>query len=122
MFEQMTENILITCYLTLMSSGILTNLFLVLFIFFNKKLKTSNNVLLINLFVSDLLLCSVCMPFTLRALIRKTWVFGETLCKVIPFVQAVFILVTTTTLSFISFDRMTKITSNSFIGKSWPLQ
>ena|SRR5689334_11944749 len=43
-FEETTENILISCYLTLMASGIVTNLFLVLFIAHDKKLKSFDNI------------------------------------------------------------------------------
>ena len=119
MFDPWVEYLLIAFYALFMTLGIVSNVLIIMVILFNKKLKTSNNILLINLFVSDLLLCVFCMPFTLLALIRRSWHFGQIMCKLIPFIQAVSIFVSAATITCIALDRMIQITSNRLIGKSF---
>ena len=116
-FGPLTEYLLIGFYALFMASGVLTNSVIISIIIFNKKLRTSNNILLLNLFVSDLLLCVFCMPFTLLALIRRGWSFGLVMCKLIPFIQALAIFVSAATITAIAIDRMTQITSNRLKGK-----
>ncbi|CAG2113574.1 unnamed protein product [Medioppia subpectinata] len=98
--------------------GIATNSVIIFVMVFNKKLMTSNILLLLNLFVSDMLLCIFCMPFTLLSLIRRSWPFGAFMCKSIPFLQAVSIFVSAGTITSIAFDRMFQITAKHFTGKS----
>jgi hypothetical protein len=116
MFDPKTETILKCLYILLILSGILTNIVIISVIVSNKKLLTTSNLLLINLFVSDLLLCIFCMPFTLIAIIRRSWSFGAFLCKFVPFIQAVTTFVSAATISSIALDRMVQITSNHFSG------
>jgi hypothetical protein len=54
-FDFKTETLLKCLYILLIFSGILTNIVIISVIASNKKLLTTNNLLLINLFVSDLL-------------------------------------------------------------------
>ena len=117
MFEMVTEILIIAFYSLFMMTGVVANVVIILVIVFNKKLKTTNHMLLINLFVSDLLLCVFCMPFTLLALIRRSWYFGQLLCKLIPFIQAVAIFVSAATITSIAIDRLSQITNNKIIGK-----
>jgi hypothetical protein len=115
-FDFKTETLLKCLYILLILSGILTNIVIISVIASNKKLLTTNNLLLINLFVSDLLLCIFCMPFTLIAILRRSWSFGALLCKFVPFIQAVATFVSAATISSIALDRMVQITSNHFTG------
>ena len=115
-FDVVTETILKVIYLAFMMSGILTNVVIICVIATNRKLRVSNNLLLINLFVSDILLCIFCMPFTLVAIIRRSWSFGAFMCKLVPLIQAVATFVSAATISFIAIDRMNQITANRFTG------
>lgn len=115
-FDSLTETVIISLYLILIIFGIVTNTVIILMIATSKKLKTSNNILLINLFVSDLLLCVFCMPFTLIAIIRRGWTFGSFMCKMVPFIQAVTTFVSSATISSIAVDRMIQITANQPTG------
>ncbi|KAH7954063.1 hypothetical protein HPB49_015315 [Dermacentor silvarum] len=54
----------------------------------NKRMRTVTNVFLVNLAVSDLLLGVFCMPFTLIGSLLRNFVFGELMCKFIPYLQA----------------------------------
>lgn len=115
-FDPLTETVIISLYLILIIFGIVTNTVIISVIATSKKLKTSNNILLINLLVSDLLLCMFCMPFTLVAIIRRGWTFGSLMCKMVPFIQAVTTLVSSATILSIAVDRMIQITANQLTG------
>ncbi|XP_050039647.1 cholecystokinin receptor type A-like [Dermacentor andersoni] len=71
----------------------------------NKRMRTVTNVFLVNLAVSDLLLGVFCMPFTLIGSILRNFVFGELMCKFIPYLQAVSVSVSVWTLVSISLER-----------------
>ncbi|XP_077172700.1 QRFP-like peptide receptor [Paroedura picta] len=61
--------------------------------------------LLINLAVCDLLVVCVCMPITVGNLIYKAWVYGDFLCRALPFVQAVSVSASVLSLTVISLNR-----------------
>ncbi|CAG2110314.1 unnamed protein product [Medioppia subpectinata] len=113
-FDHGTETLLKVLYTLLIVSGILANIVIIGVIIVNKRLFTSNNILLINLFVSDILLCIFCMPFTLIAITRRSWPFGAAICKLVPFIQAVTTFVSAVTISSIAIDRMFQITANQY--------
>ncbi|XP_075738016.1 LOW QUALITY PROTEIN: cholecystokinin receptor type A [Rhipicephalus microplus] len=71
----------------------------------NKRMRTVTNVFLVNLAVSDLLLGVLCMPFTLIGSLLRNFVFGELMCKFIPYLQAVSVSVSVWTLVSISMER-----------------
>ncbi|CAG9820262.1 unnamed protein product [Phaedon cochleariae] len=53
----------------------------------NQRMRTITNLFLLNLAVSDLLLGVLCMPFTLIGALLRDFVFGEVMCKLLPFLQ-----------------------------------
>lgn len=53
----------------------------------NQRMRTITNLFLLNLAVSDLLLGVLCMPFTLIGALLRDFVFGELMCKLLPFLQ-----------------------------------
>ncbi|XP_019397712.1 PREDICTED: galanin receptor type 1-like [Crocodylus porosus] len=61
--------------------------------------------LLINLAVCDLMVVCVCMPITAGNLIYKAWVYGDFLCRAVPFVQAVSVSASVLSLTVISVNR-----------------
>lgn len=71
----------------------------------NKKMRTVTNVFLLNLSISDLLLAVFCMPFTLIPALLKTFIFGETVCVLIRYLQGVSVSVSCFTLVAISLER-----------------
>ena len=58
----------------------------------NKRMRTVTNVFLLNLSVSDLLLAVFCMPFTLIPTLLRNFVFGQTMCILIRYLQGKFCL------------------------------
>ncbi|XP_075037585.1 QRFP-like peptide receptor [Mixophyes fleayi] len=61
--------------------------------------------LLINLAICDLMVVCVCMPITVGNLIYKAWVYGDFLCRAVPFIQAVSVSASVLSLTVISINR-----------------
>ncbi|KAK7862634.1 hypothetical protein R5R35_001609 [Gryllus longicercus] len=71
----------------------------------HQRMRTITNVFLLNLAVSDLLLGVLCMPFTLIGALLRDFVFGEAMCRLIPYLQACSVAVSAWTLVAISVER-----------------
>lgn len=61
--------------------------------------------LLINLAVCDMMVVCVCMPVNLGHQVYNAWVFGDLLCRAVPFVQAVSVSASVLSLAVISLNR-----------------
>uniref|UniRef100_A0A8D2JBJ0 G-protein coupled receptors family 1 profile domain-containing protein n=1 Tax=Varanus komodoensis TaxID=61221 RepID=A0A8D2JBJ0_VARKO len=61
--------------------------------------------LLINLAICDLMVVCVCMPITVGNLIYKAWVYGDLLCRTVPFIQAMAVSASVLSLTVISLNR-----------------
>ncbi|CAG9803143.1 unnamed protein product [Chironomus riparius] len=68
-------------------------------------MRTITNVFLLNLAISDLLLGIFCMPFTLIGMLLRDFIFGEIMCKLLPYLQATSVSVSAWTLVAISVER-----------------
>nr|XP_057902595.1 neuropeptide FF receptor 2-like [Doryrhamphus excisus]XP_057902605.1 neuropeptide FF receptor 2-like [Doryrhamphus excisus]XP_057902614.1 neuropeptide FF receptor 2-like [Doryrhamphus excisus]XP_057902623.1 neuropeptide FF receptor 2-like [Doryrhamphus excisus]XP_057902633.1 neuropeptide FF receptor 2-like [Doryrhamphus excisus] len=67
--------------------------------------------LLVNLAVCDLAVVCVCMPITLASQIYTAWVYGDLLCRAVPFTQAVSVSASVLTLTVISVNRYYSVRS-----------
>ncbi|KAG5332191.1 CCKAR protein, partial [Acromyrmex heyeri] len=103
--DSLLENLIIPLYGTIFFLSIVGNSLVLITLARNKRMRTVTNVYLLNLAVSDLLLGVFCMPFTLLGQILKNFVFGLTMCKLIPYFQAVSVSVGVWTLVAISLER-----------------
>ncbi|XP_066496967.1 QRFP-like peptide receptor [Tiliqua scincoides] len=65
----------------------------------------ATRILLINLAVCDLMVVCVCMPITVANLVYKAWVYGDFLCRAVPFTQAVAVSTSVLSLTVISLNR-----------------
>lgn len=106
------EAILIFSYAALISWGLISNCLLSFVVTrqCTRKTMTNNgpsprNLYIVNLAVADLLLCIICMPFTLLALLRRRWFLGSLMCKLVPVIQGSNIMVSSGTITAIAFDR-----------------
>ncbi|XP_012672232.2 galanin receptor type 1 [Clupea harengus] len=61
--------------------------------------------LLINLAVCDLMVVLICMPITLGHKIYTAWVYGDFLCRAVPFTQAASVSASVLSLTVISVNR-----------------
>lgn len=70
------------------------------------RMKTVTNYFIVNLAVGDILMTVFCVPFSfVSMLILRYWPFGEVMCKIVNYSQAVSVLVSAYTLLAISIDR-----------------
>ena len=97
--------IIMTLYIILISVGLLGNVAVALVIAKKHETIAARNLYVINLAISDITLCLICMPFTLASLMEKNWSLGTTICKLIPVLQCSNILVSTATIVAIATDR-----------------
>uniref|UniRef100_A0A915J645 G-protein coupled receptors family 1 profile domain-containing protein n=1 Tax=Romanomermis culicivorax TaxID=13658 RepID=A0A915J645_ROMCU len=66
---------------------------------------TVQNVYLMNLAVSDIIVCVLSMPITPVVIIYKQWYFGIAFCHMITWIQGSSIFISTLTLMAIAWDR-----------------
>ena len=71
----------------------------------NQRLRTLPNMFVIALGVSDILMSTVCMPFTVVTLFHGRWMFGESFCRFDGFGALTFGLVSLQTMGLIAVSR-----------------
>ena len=64
---------LITLYALMILFGASGNLLVILVVIRNRAMRTARNVFIVNLAVSDLMLCLITMPLTLVEILYQTW-------------------------------------------------
>ena len=97
--------VIMVLYVTLIVVGTFGNVMVALIIVKRKEMRTAANIYVMNLTVSDITLCLICMPFTLAGLMVKNWKLGSLICKLVPVLQCTNILVSTATIVAIAGDR-----------------
>ncbi|XP_061767520.1 melanopsin-A-like isoform X3 [Nerophis ophidion] len=91
-------------------TGMLGN-FLVIYAFSkSRSLRTPANMFIINLAVTDLLMCVTQSPIFFVSSMHKKWIFGEKACELYAFCGAVFGICSMITLTVIAVDRYFVIT------------
>ncbi|CAJ0568803.1 unnamed protein product, partial [Mesorhabditis spiculigera] len=85
--------------------GLIGNTAVIYLTFKHRHLQTVQNMFILNLALSDVIVCLLSMPFTLVTNIYKAWYFGSPFCHLLPMVQGVSIFVSTFSLSAIALDR-----------------
>ncbi|XP_036234283.2 neuropeptide F receptor isoform X1 [Bactrocera oleae] len=98
---------LISIYLGMIIFGTVGNIFVAIAVVRKPIMRTARNLFILNLAISDLLLCVITMPITLLEILSKYWPFGmlEVICKLVAMLQAVSIFVSTISITAIAFDR-----------------
>ncbi|XP_076336271.1 cholecystokinin receptor type A-like [Tachypleus tridentatus] len=108
----------IAFYLLIFVLAVLGNVLVIVTLTQNKRMRTVTNVFLMNLAVSDLLLGVFCMPFTLVGSLLRNFIFGDVMCRLIPYLQAVTVSVSVWTLVTISMERFFAI-CRPFRSRQW---
>lgn len=98
---------LLAVYSILILLGATGNSLVVLAVVRKPSMRTARNVFIINLAISDLLLCLVTMPLTLMELLTQYWPLGDTplACRMVGTLQATSIFVSTISITAIALDR-----------------
>lgn len=99
---------LIVLYAHLICFGALGNGLVVLAVMRKASMQTARNMFIVNLAVSDLLLCLITMPLTLLEILTRYWPLGENtlfLCKLFGGLQGVSVFVSAMSITAIALDR-----------------
>ena len=75
----------------------------------NERLRTSSNLYVIALAISDAINASTVMPLTIGVLITGRWPYGEALCNVHAFFTLFSVYVSPTTMGLTAFNRYVRI-------------
>jgi allatostatin receptor len=85
--------------------GVVGNLIVVYVTLARRKMRTTVNLLLLNLAASDLIFLMVCVPFMAYHFAADNWLVGDAACKLSQYVLFVTVYVTVYTLVAIAVDR-----------------
>ncbi|XP_010619904.1 orexin receptor type 1 isoform X1 [Fukomys damarensis] len=105
LYPKQYEWVLIAAYVAVFLIALVGNTLVCLAVWRNHHMRTVTNYFIVNLSLADVLVTAICLPASLLVDITESWLFGHTLCKVIPYLQAVSVSVAVLTLSFIALDR-----------------
>ncbi|KAM7394482.1 hypothetical protein PAMP_021285 [Pampus punctatissimus] len=97
--------ILILAYSTIILFGVIGNCLVIYVVYKFKNLHNVTNFFIVNLAVADLLVNTLCLPFTLIYTLYGEWKFGQVLCFMLPCAQGLAVHVSTITLNIIALDR-----------------
>ncbi|XP_063435633.1 QRFP-like peptide receptor [Mytilus trossulus] len=90
--------------------GVTGNIFVLTVVITNKAMKTHMNILLCSLSVADLLVLLICQPAGMIEFYGKDrWFLGQTLCKLIPFLENASLNSSVITMWVISCERFQAI-------------
>lgn len=85
-----TASRIIPLYSVIFLLAVIGNSLVILTLVQNKRMRTITNLFLLNLAVSDLFLGVFCMPFTLVGMLLRDFIFGEMMCKLLPYLQGAY--------------------------------
>jgi hypothetical protein len=97
--------ILATLYTLIFIIGISGNVLVVYVVCAKKTMQTVTNLFIMNLALSDILMCLLCVPFTPISFYQKDWALGKFLCHLVPFSLGLSVYVSTLTSLAIAIDR-----------------
>lgn len=101
----MVQIIFCVFYVNIFVLGIFGNVLVCFVVVRNRQMHTVTNFFITNLALSDVLLCVLAVPFTPLYTFMGGWVFGSTLCHLVPYAQGVSVYISTLTLTSIAVDR-----------------
>ncbi|XP_007435853.1 neuropeptide Y receptor type 2 [Python bivittatus] len=97
--------ILICAYCVIILLGLIGNSLVIHVVIKFKSMRTVTNFFIANLAVADLLVNTLCLPFTLVYTLLGEWKLGPVLCHLVPYAQGLAVQVSIVTLTVIALDR-----------------
>ena len=101
--------------------GVIGNTLVIVVVITNHQMRSTTNVLILNLAVADLLFVIFCIPFTATDYVLPEWKFGLVVCQAVQYLIYVTSYVSIYTLILMSIDRFlavvfpVRITSINYI-------
>ncbi|XP_036404407.1 neuropeptide Y receptor Y7 [Megalops cyprinoides] len=96
---------LIAAYSLIILLGLVGNSLVIYMIIRYRNMRTVTNFFIANLALADLMVDSLCLPFTLVYTLLDEWKFGAVLCHLVPYAQALSVHVSILTLTVIALER-----------------
>ena len=85
--------------------GVIGNTLVIVVVLTNQQMRSSTNVLILNLAVADLLFVIFCIPFTATDYVLNEWRFGLLVCQAVQYLIYVTSYVSIYTLIMMTIDR-----------------
>lgn len=85
--------------------GLVGNLLVIVVILINQQMRSTTNLLILNLAIADLCFIVFCVPYTATAYAVPTWEFGVAWCKIVQYLIYVCAYASVYTLVLMSLDR-----------------
>ncbi|KDR21762.1 Prolactin-releasing peptide receptor [Zootermopsis nevadensis] len=92
-------------YTTIFVLGVFGNVLVCYVVGRNRAMQTVTNFFITNLALSDILLCTLAVPFTPLYTFLGQWIFGRVLCRLVSCAQGISVYISTLTLTSIAIDR-----------------
>ncbi len=99
------QPLIFSLYTIVSTCGAIGNLLVIGFMLAFTELRSLPNYFIMNLAVSDLLLCTVCAPMTSYMVHNVFWPFGDLACRLMASAQALNLFVSTFTIPAIGLHR-----------------
>ena len=95
----------VAMYAIIFVLGISGNALVVFVVLRNKAMQTITNLFILNLAVSDIMICLFAVPFTPLSAFLSDWYFGSAMCRIVPMTLGTTVYVSTLTSTGIAIDR-----------------
>lgn len=128
--HQFVQIALIVAYSLIILLGLVGNTLVIYMIILYKNMRTVTNFFIANLALADLMVDTICLPFTLAYTLLDEWKFGAVLCHLVPYAQALSVHVSILTMTVIALERyrcivfhlerrLSRSASFTIIGLTW---
>lgn len=97
--------ILICLYVIIFVIGVLGNAMVLHVVIRNRGMRTTTNIFIACLSISDLVICFFAVPFTPLNAILPAWTLGEVMCRLVPYLLTTCVFVSTMISVAIAVDR-----------------
>lgn len=104
-FVETIKPIVTICFSLIGITGFLGNTLVIFVVLMNPQMRSTTNMLIINLAVADLLFVIFCVPFTAIDYVADEWPLGNAWCKMVQYLIIVTALASIYTLVLMSLDR-----------------
>lgn len=104
-FERYVRVIIPIIFGLIVTLGLLGNLLVIVVIIMNQQMRSTTNLLILNLAFADLCFIVFCVPFTATGYALPKWPFGVIWCKIVQYLIYVCAYASVYTLVIMSLDR-----------------
>ena len=86
-FPDSFEWFIIVLYIYVFAMGLVGNFFVCFAVLRNRHMRTVTNYFIVNLAGADFMVILICLPPTVLEDVTETWYMGQTMCKVVKYLQ-----------------------------------